>query len=73
MLHMLLHRVVINQNVVYVYDHKIIKPFPENVVHNVQDVVGVSVSPKGITNNLYEPYLVWQTIFFLFFSTIWIW
>jgi hypothetical protein len=26
MLHMLLHRVVIDQNIVYVYDHIIIKP-----------------------------------------------
>jgi hypothetical protein len=33
MLHMLLHIVDIDQNVVYVYDHKIIKPFPENVIH----------------------------------------
>jgi hypothetical protein len=30
---MLLHKVVINQNVVYVFDHKIIKPFLENVIH----------------------------------------
>jgi hypothetical protein len=28
---MLLHGVVIDQNVVYVYDHKVIKPFLENV------------------------------------------
>ncbi len=30
---MLLHRVAIDQNVVYVYDHEVIKPFPENVIH----------------------------------------
>ncbi len=30
---MLLHKVVIDQNDVYVYDHKIIKPFLKNVVH----------------------------------------
>jgi hypothetical protein len=33
MLHMHFHKVVIDQNVVYVYDHKIIKALPENVVH----------------------------------------
>jgi hypothetical protein len=33
MLHMLLHRVVIDQNVVYVYNHKVIKPLLENVIH----------------------------------------
>jgi len=32
-LHILLHKVVIDQNVIYVYDHKIIKPFLENVVY----------------------------------------
>jgi hypothetical protein len=32
MLHMFIHLVTINQNVVYVYDHKIIKPLLENVV-----------------------------------------
>jgi hypothetical protein len=31
--HMLLHGVAINQNVVYVDDHKVIKPFSENVIH----------------------------------------
>jgi hypothetical protein len=31
--HMLLHKVVIDQNVVYVYDYKIIKPLLENVIH----------------------------------------
>jgi hypothetical protein len=30
---MLLHGVAINQNVVYVDDHKVIKPFSENVIH----------------------------------------
>jgi hypothetical protein len=33
MFHMLFHKVVIDQNVVYVYDHKIIKPLFKNVVH----------------------------------------
>jgi hypothetical protein len=33
MFHMFLHRIVIDQNVVYVYDHKVIKPLSENVVH----------------------------------------
>ncbi len=33
MFHMLFHIVVIDQNVIYVYNHKIIKPFPENVIH----------------------------------------
>jgi hypothetical protein len=33
MFHMLFHKVVIDQNVVYVYDHKIIKPLAKNVVH----------------------------------------
>jgi len=32
-LHMLLHGVAINQNVIYVDNHKIIKPFSKNVVH----------------------------------------
>ncbi len=33
MLHMLLHKVSIDQNAVHVYDHKIIKPLLENVIH----------------------------------------
>jgi hypothetical protein len=33
MLHMLFHRVAIDQNVIYVYDHKVIKPLLENVIH----------------------------------------
>jgi hypothetical protein len=33
MLHMLLHRVAIDQNVIHAYNHKIIKPLSENVVH----------------------------------------
>jgi len=32
---------------------------------NVQNVVGALVNPKGIMKELYEPYLVWQTVFFL--------
>jgi hypothetical protein len=32
-LHMLLHKVVIDQNVVYVDDDEIIRPFPKNVIH----------------------------------------
>jgi hypothetical protein len=32
-LHMLFHRVVIDQNVVYIDDCKIIEPFSKNVVH----------------------------------------
>jgi hypothetical protein len=30
---MLLHGIAINQNVVYVNDHKVIKPLSENVIH----------------------------------------
>jgi hypothetical protein len=30
---MLLHKIVIDQNVVYVYDHEVIKPLPEDVIH----------------------------------------
>jgi hypothetical protein len=33
MLHMLLHKITINQNVIYAYDHKIIKPLSKNVIH----------------------------------------
>jgi hypothetical protein len=33
MLHMLLHKVVIDQNVIDVYNHKIIKPLSKNVIH----------------------------------------
>jgi hypothetical protein len=31
--HMLLHGIAINQNVVYVDDHKVIKPLSKNVIH----------------------------------------
>jgi hypothetical protein len=31
--HMLFHGVAINQNVIYVDDHKVIKPLSENVIH----------------------------------------
>jgi hypothetical protein len=58
MLHMRFHRVIIDQNVIYVYDHKIIKPFSKNVIMKVQNMVGALVNPKGITKNSYEPYLV---------------
>jgi hypothetical protein len=30
----------------------------------VQNVAGALVNPKGITMNLYEPYLVQQAVFF---------
>ncbi len=33
MLHMLFHIVAIDQNVIYVYDHEVIKPLLENVIH----------------------------------------
>jgi hypothetical protein len=33
MLRMLLHKVVIDQDVVYVYDDEVIKPLPKNVIH----------------------------------------
>jgi hypothetical protein len=33
MLHMFCHGVAIDQNVIYVYDHKVVKSFPENVIH----------------------------------------
>jgi hypothetical protein len=59
MLHMFFHIVVIDQNVVYVYDHKIIKPLLENVVHECAKCGKCIGESKGITKNLYEPYLVW--------------
>jgi hypothetical protein len=37
---------------------------------NVKNVVGALVSPKGITKNLYEPYLVQQVVFSLSPSVI---
>jgi hypothetical protein len=33
---MLFHKVVIDQNVIYMYDHKIIKPLLENVIHGFE-------------------------------------
>jgi hypothetical protein len=33
MLHMFLHGINIDENVVYVYDHKIIKPLSKDVIH----------------------------------------
>jgi hypothetical protein len=44
---MRLHKVAINQNVVYAYDHKIIKPLSENVVHECEKCGGrISESKK---------------------------
>jgi len=40
---------------------------------SVQNVIGALVNPKGITKNLYEPYLVQQVVFSLSPSIIWIW
>jgi hypothetical protein len=73
MLHMFLHKIVIDQNVVYVYNHEVVKPLLENVIHEVQNVVGALVNPKGITRNSYEPYLVRQAVFSSSPFTIRIW
>jgi hypothetical protein len=70
---MLVHGATINQNVVYVDDHKIIKPFAENVIHESAKCCGCIGSPKGITKNLYEPYLVRQAVFSSSPSLILIW
>jgi hypothetical protein len=43
---MLLHGVVINQNVVYVDDHKVIKPLLENVIHEGAKCGGCIGEPK---------------------------
>jgi hypothetical protein len=40
---------------------------------SVQNVAGALVNPKGITKNLYEPYLMWQVVFSLSLSVIQIW
>jgi hypothetical protein len=32
-LHMFLHGITIDQNVIYVYDHKVVKPLLEDVIH----------------------------------------
>jgi hypothetical protein len=55
---MLLHKVVIDQNVIYVHDHKVIKPLSDNVIHEGAKCGGCISESKGITKNLYEPYLV---------------
>ncbi len=44
--HMLLHGVAINQNVVYVDDHKVIKPLSENVIHEGAKCGGCICEPK---------------------------
>jgi hypothetical protein len=63
MLHMLFHGVAIDQNVVYVYNHKIINHSRKMSFMSVQNVAGASVRPKDITKNSYEPYLVQQAVF----------
>jgi len=60
---MFFHRIIIDQNVIYVYDHKVIKPLSEDVFMKVQNVAGALVNPKGITKNSYEPYFVRQVVF----------
>jgi len=46
-LHMLLQRATIDQNVVYVDDNKVIKPFPKNVIHESAKCGGCVGEPKG--------------------------
>jgi hypothetical protein len=38
---------IIDQNVVYVEDYKVIKPFPENVIHESAKCGGGIGEPKG--------------------------
>jgi hypothetical protein len=47
----------IDQNVVYVDDHKSSNHSRKMSFMKVQNVVGALVNPKGITMNSYEPYL----------------
>jgi hypothetical protein len=44
---MLLQGAAIDQNVVYVNDHKVIKPFPENVILESAKCGGCISEPKG--------------------------
>jgi hypothetical protein len=44
---MLLQGATINQNVIYVDDYKIIKPFLENVIHKSAKCGGCISEPKG--------------------------
>jgi hypothetical protein len=44
---MLLQGAVIDQNVVYVNNHKVIKPFLENVIHENAKCGGCISEPKG--------------------------
>jgi len=46
-LHMFLQGTTIDQNVVYVNDDKIIKPFPENVIHESAKCGRCVSEPKG--------------------------
>jgi hypothetical protein len=48
---MFFYIVVINQNVIYVDDYKIIKPLLKNVVHECAKCGATLVNPKGITKN----------------------
>jgi len=52
---------------------KSLSHFQKTSFMNVQNVVGALVNPKGITNNLYESYLVQQVVFSLSLSVIQIW
>jgi len=45
-LHMLLQGATIDQNVIYVDDDKVIKPFPENVIHENAKCGGCVGEPK---------------------------
>jgi hypothetical protein len=45
-LHMLLHGVAINQNVVYVDNHKVVKPLSKNVIHEGAKCGGCIGEPK---------------------------
>jgi hypothetical protein len=44
---MLLQGAIKDQNVIYVNDHKIVKPFPENVIHESTKCGGCIGEPKG--------------------------
>jgi hypothetical protein len=44
---MFFQETTIDQNVVYLDDHKVIKPFPENVIHESAKCGGCIGEPKG--------------------------
>ncbi len=56
MLHMLLHRVVIDQNVVYVYNHKLIKPLSVSYGQKKGQQLKVRNRPNFLTCRLHATY-----------------